>query len=299
MGGHSALKQLGVVAAGLAIGVGGMAVLDRDETPSYRPHPPSIAEFSFPLVEPAGPQPIADAVPELDVEPTSARAAVAAFHQPLADGRPTDAYPLLDEASRRRYPSLASWTRAQADRARPLTFTVGAARPSPDRPGAFEVDLAATHESSLDATRGLVPARSTSVWLARLENDTWRVFADPLSFRPVLPPEAAATEAVQGWVGALAACDPAAAVGLQVRPNLYGPEALALAPCERKGTWTAGAPVGLDRTPDARAFLAAFGPEVGTWARLVPVQGPDSRFLAAVAPVGDGWRVMGVTLDAP
>ena len=201
-----------MVAAGLAIGVGGMAVMDRDETASYRPHPPSIAQFSFPLVEPEGPQPVADVVPGLEVEPATARAAVAAFQERLADGRPTDAYPLLDEASRRRYPSLASWTRAQADRATPLTFSVGAARPSPDRPGAFEVDLAATHESSLDATRGLVPARSTSVWLARLENDTWRVFADPLTFRPVLPPDAAATDAVQGWVGALAACDTTVAV---------------------------------------------------------------------------------------
>src|SRR5688500_4318040 len=117
--------------------------------------------------------------------------------------------------------------------------------------------------------------------------------------RPVLPAESAATAAVQGWVSSLAACDQPSALRLQVGPTLYGPESLVQAPCATRGTWTAGAPVGLDRTPDPRAFLAAFGPEVGTWARLVPVQGPGSRFLAAVAPMGDGWQVMGVAVDAP
>jgi len=188
---------------------------------------------------------------------------------------------------------------AQADRATPLTFTVGAARPSPDRPGAVEVDLSATHRPSLDAIRGLVPARSTSVWLVRPEGDTWRVSADPLTFRPVLPAEAGATDVVQRWVSLLAACNAPDAAGLQVAANLYGPSSLVQAPCATHGAWTAGPPTGLDRTPDPRAFLAAFGPEVATWARLVPVQGQGSRFLAAVAPMGDGWQVMGVAVDGP
>jgi hypothetical protein len=29
----------------------------------------------------------------------------------------------------------------------------------------------------------------------------------------------------------------------------------------------------------------------------VPVQGPGSKFLAAVAPMGDGWQVMGVAVE--
>ena len=142
---------------------------------------------------------------------------------------------------------------AQADRAAPRTFTVGSARPSAERPGAFEVDLAATHTSSLDPIRGLVPARSTSTWLVRRETDAWRVSADPLAFRPVLPGDAAASAAVQGWVSRLASCDAPAATALQVTPNLYGPASLARTPCETQGTWTAGEPTGLDRTPDPRA----------------------------------------------
>ena len=286
------------MAAGLALGAGGLAYLDRDaRPPAYRPQAPSISEFSFATTVPDGPPPAPDTLPVLYTEPATPRAAVTAFLTPLTDGRPVDAYPLLDEASRRRYPTLASWVRAQADRATPLTFTVGTARPSADRPGAFEVELVATHTSSLDPIRGLVPARSTSVWLVRLENDAWRVSVDPLEFRPVLPGDAAATAAVQGWVNLLATCDAPAAAALQVTPNLYGPAALARTPCEARGAWTAGEPTGLDRSPDPRAFLAAFGPEVGTWARLVPVRGPAVGFLAAVAPMGDGWQVMGVAVD--
>ncbi len=291
-------KQVAVVVAGLALGVGAVSVFGRgDDTPAYKPHPPSVAEFSFPTSVPDAPPAPPEVIPTLATEPATARAAVTAFLQPLADGRPDLAYPLLDEASRRRYPSLASWTGAQADRAAPVTFTVGASRPSADRPGAVEVDLSATHRPSLDAIRGLVPSRSTSVWLVRQEAGGWRVSADPLTFRPVLPAEAGATDVVQRWVSLLAACDAPSAAGLQVTPNLYGPSSLVQAPCAAHGIWAAGTPVGLDRTPDSRAFLAAFGPEVGTWARLVPVEGPGSRFLAAVAPFGDGWQVMGVAVD--
>jgi hypothetical protein len=101
---------------------------------------------------------------------------------------------------------------------------------------------------------------------------------------------------VQGWVSRLAACDTPGATGLQVGASLYGPAALVQAPCQKRGTWTAGTPVGLDKTPDPKVFLAAFGPDVASWARLVPVSGPGSNFLAAVAPMGDGWQVMGVAV---
>ena len=90
----------------------------------------------------------------------------------------------------------------------------------------------------------VIPARSTSTWLVRFENDAWRVSADPLAFRPVLPGDAAATAAVQGWVSLLAACDAPAAAALQMAPHLYGPAGLARTPCETPGTWTAGEPTG-------------------------------------------------------
>src|SRR5215213_4968048 len=119
MGGRSVgtlLRQAGVVAAGLVLGVGAIAVFGGDDTPPYRPGTPSVTAFSFATSVPdAGPRE-PEPVPLLAEEPADARAAVSAFLQPLADGRPDAAYPLLDEPSRRRFPTLASWIRAQADR---------------------------------------------------------------------------------------------------------------------------------------------------------------------------------------
>ena len=285
-----------MVGVGLAVGVGAIALFRGGGTPAYRPGTPSVSAFPFATALPSIAAPPGPA-PAPATEPADAPAAVAAFLQPLADGHPELAYPLLDQASRVRYSTVAAWARAQVDRAQPVTFQVGASRPSPDVTGAVEVDVAATHHPSLDPIRGLVPSRSQSVWLVRREGDTWRVGADPVTFRSVLPAEAGATDVVQGWLGRLAACDTPGAAQLQVSPSLYGPAALVQAPCQARGTWTAGAPVGLDKTPDPKAFLAAFGADVGTWARLVPVHGPGTSFLAAVAPMGDGWQVMGVAVD--
>jgi hypothetical protein len=292
---------MGVVAAGLALGMGGIAVLHAHDTPAYHPQPASIRQFAFPTVAPgeapAGVvgQPEAPAAPE--VEPADAPAALTAVLQALSAGAADRAYPLLDAASRTRYPSVAAWTNAQANLVQPVTFELGASRPSADRPDTVDIDVAATHRPSLDPFRGLVPGRSRSVWEVRREAAGWRVGAEPVTFKPVLPADAAAGPVVQDWVTRLAACDTAGAASLQVGASLYGPAGLVRAPCDQHGTWTAGGAEGLDHTSDPKAFLAAFGPEVGAWARLVPVQGPGTRFLAAVAPMGDGWQVMGVAVE--
>ena len=85
---------------------------------------------------------------------------------------------------------------------------------------------------------------------------------------------------------------------LQAAPHLYGPANLPARPCRERGRWTAGAALTLDHAADAQTLLAAFGSDVFTWGRLVPVQGPRSHFYAALAPIGEEWRVMGVTSDA-
>lgn len=285
-----------MILAGVALGVGAISVFGGSDRPSYRPGTPSVTAFSFATTVPDAPPRAPEVIPAVATEPSDAVVAVAAFLQPLAEGRPELAYPLLDEAGRRRYPTLASWARAQVDQAQPVTFEIESSRTSTERPGAVEVTVTATHRPSLDSIRGLVPGRSRSAWLVRREGDAWRVGAEPVSFLALLPEESGATDVVQGWVSRLAACDAPGAAAMQVNPNVYGPSGLVQAPCEQRGTWTAGAPVGFDRAPDPRSLLAAFGPEVGTWARLVPVQGPASTFLAAVAPIGDGWQVVGVAL---
>ena len=50
---------------------------------------------------------------------------------------------------------------------------------------------------------------------------------------------------------------------------------------------------------DVESFIAAFGPDLAEWARIVAVDGPrgaDGGFFAVVAPVGDDWRVLGTAI---
>jgi len=156
------------------------------------------------------------------------------------------------------------------------------------------VQVDVTRKPSLDPFRGLVAAKSAEVWRVRSENGRWRVVATPVESRPVLPSDAGAPQAVQGWVDRLSACDQPGAAALQVDANLLGPADVAAAPCQRKGAWTVGKPVSLDRGGDVQPLLAAYGQGAVSWARLVPVNGTDRNFWAEVAPVGDAWMVVGV-----
>jgi hypothetical protein len=90
------------------------------------------------------------------------------------------------------------------------------------------------------------------------------------------------------------ACDEAGAGSLQLSPLLYGPIRLGNAPCAEHGTWKVGATDTFANAPDDGTYVAAFGPGIGSWGRLVPVTGPRSSFFAAVGPLGDDWRVLGV-----
>ena len=221
----------------------------------------------------------------------TARAAVQRFLQATARQDFTAAYRLLDQAGRRRYPSAARWTRAQADRAAITGVRVGAARPAGS--GTMDVTVELTHPPAIDPFSGLVPARTVEVWRARSEGGGWRVAADPVSVRAELPSDQRAPDAVTAWVRRLVGCDRQGAAALQAGAGLYGPADLAEAPCRQRGRWTVGAPLRFDEAAEPEAYVAAFGPELGSWVRLVPVQGPGTRFHVVVGPLGDAWRVLG------
>ena len=235
----------------------------------------------------------------------TARAAVQRFLKATAREDFTAAYRLLDAAGRKRYPSAARWTRAQADRTAITGVRVGAARPAGRTEGSGEprrgapegqvmdVTVRLTHPAAIDPFAGLVPARTVEVWRARSEGGGWRVAADPVSVRAELPSDQRAPDAVTAWVQRLVGCDRQGATQLQVGADLYGPADLAEAPCKQRGRWTVGGPRTFDEATEPEGYVAAFGPDVGSWARLVPVQGPDTRFHVVVGPLGDAWRVLG------
>ena len=290
------LRVAGAGVLGLAVGVGAtLAVHGLGGRPERAA---SVQRLDLPAAAPsATPAGSGRAGAATPVAAGTARAAVRRYLQAGADGDVEVAYGLLDQAGRKRYPSLARFTRAQADRARVTAVRAGAERGAGD--GRAEVTVTLGHPAAIDPFTGLVPARTVEVWRASRQDGRWRVAADPVSVRAELPGDDRAPEAVSAWVERLLGCDRAGAAGLQAGAELYGPADLAELPCTERGRWTVAAPEGFDAAVEPQAYVAAFGPEVGAWARLVPVQGPRSRFSVVVGPLGDAWRVLGTDPVTP
>lgn len=269
------------VGAGLVVAVGGLTGPDRPAASVSRLDLPAGAPAAGPAPQPAAPP----------VRAGSARAAVQRFLQAAARGDSATSWALLDRASQAAYHgSLARWVRAQADRPPVLSVRVGADRPA--GAGAVDVTVQAAHPGAVDPFGGLTPGRTVDTWRARREAGGWRVAADPVRSRALLPSDRGAPDAVTAWVRRLLGCDSRGAAAYQ-NGDLYGPAALAAAPCRERGHWTVAAARRFDSASDPQPYVSAFGPEVAGWARLVPVQGPRTRFSAVVAPVGDAWRVLG------
>ena len=284
------LRVVGVGVAGIAVGVG--VTLAAAGVGGGAGRAASVQRLDLPAGAAAPAAATLDGTGQAaPVRAGSARAAVRRFLQAGADGDFAVAYDLLDQAGRKRYPSLARFTRAQADRAEVTAVRVGRER----RAGDDRTDVTATlsHPAAIDPFAGLVPARTVEVWRASRQDGRWRVAADPVSVRADLPADDRAPEAVTAWVERLLGCDRQGAAGLQAGVGLYGPADLAELPCRERGRWTVAAPEGFDAAVEPEAYVAAFGPEVGSWARLVPVQGPRTRFSVVVGPLGDAWRVLG------
>ena len=284
------LRLAGIGVLGIAVGVGAtLAVHGAGGRPERAA---SVQRLDLPAgAAKAGAAGPARAGAVAPVRAGTARAAVRRFLQAGAAGDLDVAYGLLDRAGRTRYPSLARFTRAQADRAQVTAVRVGRQRRA--GAGVVEVTVTLAHPPAIDPFAGLVPGRTVEVWRASHQDGRWRVAAEPVSARAELPGDDRAPGAVTAWVQRLLGCDRQGAAALQAGAGLYGPADLAELPCRERGRWTVAAPQGFDAAVEPEAYVAAFGPEVGSWARLVPVQGPGTRFSVVVGPLGDAWRVLG------
>lgn len=282
------LRLVGVGVVGIAVGVGATLAL---HGPGGGGRGASVQRLDLPAATAPAASAREPAAARRPVPANSARAAVRRFLQAGATGHLDVAYGLLDRAGRTRFPSLARFTRAQADRAAVTAIRVGAERRVGD--GRAEVTVTLAHPPAIDPFAGLVPGRTVEVWRASRRDGRWRVAAEPVSVRAELPGDDRAPEAVTAWVQRLLGCDRQGAAALQAGAELYGPADLAELPCRERGRWTVAGPQGFDAAVEPEAYVAAFGPEVGSWARLVPVQGPGTRFTVVVGPLGDAWRVLG------
>ncbi len=230
-------------------------------------------------------------------EPANARAALTEFLTAEAADRSETSFALLTPDVQRRYGSLAAWRQSRSDRVVPQRFTI--LGESAVNATQSVVTIRAERSPSITPFRGLVPAESTERWaLEQNEASQWRVrSASATTTEPQLPADADARAVAQQWVDRAAACETAATRALQVAPDLVGATDLSGLACEAGGLWsTTSEAVPVADLPDVTAFVAAFGPSVGRWARGVVVANGDQQMTVILGPLGGEWRVVGLTL---
>jgi hypothetical protein len=243
----------------------------------------------------AKPLPPATADPA-SVEPPAAPAstpvaAVTGFLDAEVAGDFAASYGTLSAPDRLRAGSRSDWTTLHAQLPTIRGFTIGETRSAPGRTEiAAEVEL----QPGLDAVVGLVPARAQATWIAVAEDGGWRVDFDNSTLVPEYPPDAAAVDTASSWVSARAQCRRAP----QYRDGLLGVTALASDLCGARGPVRVGTAAPLRAGTGVEPFVAAFGPDVFTWARAVPVESP-APMSVVLAPIGDRWVVIGVLESLP
>lgn len=290
------LRTVLVIGAAAALAVGGTALALRPTGRSAAAQPPSVTALHLPgspgnaafsALGTSPPLPAAAA--------TAPKAAVSAYLTARRQGNDRGSYTLLPAASHIRYPSLAQWSFALRDSPRPTSFTLTGRAVATTGGVAVTADL---HQvPRLDPIAGFVPAHLSATYLAIKSTGGWQVQPDPIDGSAILPADRGAAEAAAAWLAARTKCDDRASRAVQASDRLLGAPDLAAAPCKVRGAWRSGAVERLEEGPAARPFTAAYGSGVGSWGRLVPMISPHGRFYAALAPLGERWRVFGLLAD--
>ena len=231
-----------------------------------------------------------------DVEPAGppASTAVDAVQSFLAAEIRADyavSYGLLSAADRADVGSRPEWEAAHGQLPIVTGVTLGVVTGDGTR---AEVDAEVTFEAGLDETRGLVPAQAHGVWVAVAEDGGWRVAHSERNLLPQYPDGNGAVTAAETWAQVRTECR----AGDEYDGGLLGATGPVKALCGAPGPVTAGAVANLEPGVGVEPFLAAFGPEVLSWARVVPLASPVP-FAVVLAPVADRWVVMGALDSLP
>ncbi len=223
----------------------------------------------------------------------NALAAVTTFLDAQIASDQTTAYSTLSSQDQNTYQTAAMWRELrQGVLPDVVNYTAGEVSFSTATTATVAVQLGL--RPALDETIGLVPASAKASIHAVFERDSWRVAMHRSEVAFVYLSDASLSDAAQTWVRARQACK----VDQQWRSTMYGEgaEFHAKALCKRRGNIEVSTPQALSDRSDTEAFIAAFGPKVGLWARVVSVGAP-AEFDLVLAPVDQQWLVVGVLLN--
>jgi hypothetical protein len=203
-------------------------------------------------------------------------------------GDHSGSYRLLTDASRTRVGSESDWARLRSELPAITGFDVA--------PGKTDGTVLATveHRPGLDPFVGLSPAEEHQTWKGARAGSGWLVDAAP-RIVPVYPSAEKAPALVRKWAEAVQGCNEDFARLAQAVDEIYGTSAAAGELCGSAGTVTVGAAAKLESGPTSAELVAQYTDDALQWARVVPVEGPMTPFDVIVAPIGDDWRVIGVS----
>ena len=218
----------------------------------------------------------------------TAEDAVTALLDAEVRGDHAGSYRLLSKAAREEVGDVSDWTRDRNELPAITRFTTEAGK------AAGQVVAIVEHEPALDPFIGLTPARERQTWTAVREDGGWLTGPAP-GIEYILPPDAAAVPAVKAWATDVQACNAAGATERQAVGELYGTSANAAKLCRSRGPITVGEVGALTEGPTSADLVAQYSSDVLQWARVVETDGPAGPFSVVVAPLGDTWKVLGVT----
>jgi hypothetical protein len=279
-------RHLCFVALAATIGAtAGLAprLLDRSATESIYDEDRSVTSLKLPGDASGTPRAIKGAIVAAPDRPV---AAVEQFLAAEVAGDFATSYALLSRQDRAANVSASVWERRHATM--PALRGFAGARVDGN---AGAVSVAIDYDAVLDPVLGLVPAHAVAAFATRAEDGGHRVHFSETAITPLHLDPAGAANAAARWADASRRC---ASPPNQWRAELLGDGAAEVASslCGARVTIADASQPFADRN-GVEPFVAAFGSEVGTWARTVAVD--DGRIASdlVLAPVGDEWIVIG------
>jgi ketosteroid isomerase-like protein len=280
--------QVAAVVAALVVGLGGGLLIARAGGPAASGDAPEAAAGASEETDGAQAPPVATPTgkPVTAETEDAARQVVEQFLDAEANADFEASFDLLASSDREELGPEARWRRQHADLPPVAEHEVLDVR---EVDGRVEVVTDVTLVSSLNEFTGLTPARGRATWTVAEEDDGWRVRYTDSVLEPRYPDDAPVVDTALAWASARQSCDPAP----PEHERMLGIPRLGLALCGSDGRVTAGEMTDLPEGADAEVFVSAYGPDVYSWSRVVPLAGPVPMRVV-LAPVGDAWQVIGI-----
>jgi len=240
---------------------------------------PASGKATTPTTALSGPQPTP--------KPT-ARAAVEALLSEEQHNDHTASYLLLSAGSRQSdFHNVDLWAHRRDELAPITKFTI-------QQEKGDTVVVLVEHKPGLDPFTGLAVAKERQSWRGVKVAGGFLVDGEP-TFQPEYPPDDSAKPAALAWAQAVQACDQAKAEAQQAAHPLFGSQPAAAGQlCHSTGQITAGPATKLPPGPTSSDLIAQYSSDALEWARSVPVTAPSGSFHVLLAPIGDGWQVIGL-----